>query len=264
MRDKLRHLLHQRHLLRDLLQRELQSRYVGSVGGFLWALAQPLLLLLVYTFVFSVVLQVRFGEEGSVTAFALYLYCGMLPWHAVAGGMAGSTSCLVRSRSLIRTARFPAKVLPTTVVLAELVTQAIGSVFLLVALVVLQRPPAWTLILVPLVVALQLVFTLGLSYALSALNVFFRDTAQLVQVALPLWMFLTPIFYPESRVPPRFRGVMDLNPLSHLVRMYRAVILEGQVPGGGDLAVFAAWALGVFVAGYWLFTRTRWKLADLV
>ncbi len=264
MRDKLRHLLHQRHLLRDLLQRELQSRYVGSVGGFLWALAQPLLLLLVYTFVFSVVLQVRFGEEGSVTAFALYLYCGMLPWHAVAGGMAGSTSCLVRSRSLIRTARFPAKVLPTTVVLAELVTQAIGSVFLLVALVVLQRPPAWTLILVPLIVALQLVFTLGLSYALSALNVFFRDTAQLVQVALPLWMFLTPIFYPESRVPPRFRGVMDLNPLSHLVRMYRAVILEGQVPGGGDLAVFAAWALGVFVAGYWLFTRTRWKLADLV
>jgi ABC-type polysaccharide/polyol phosphate export permease len=261
---KLRHLLHQRHLLRDLLGRELQSRYVGSVGGFLWTLIQPLLLLLVYTFVFAVVLQVRFGEEGSVTGFALYLYCGMLPWHAVAGGMARSTSSLVQNRSLIRTARFPAKVLPTTVVLAELVTQAIGTAFLLMALLVLHRPPAWTLVLLPLVVALQVVFTLGLGYALSTLNVFFRDTAQLVQVALPLWMFLTPIFYPESRVPDRFRGVMDLNPLSHLVRMYRAAILEGHAPGARDLALFTGWALGVFVAGYWLFTRNRWKLADLV
>lgn len=77
-------------------------------------------------------------------------------------------------------------------------------------------------------------------------------------------MFLTPIFYPESRVPERFRGVMDLNPLSYLVRMYRAVLLEGNVPGARDLALFAGWALGVFVVGYWVFTRNRWKLADLV
>jgi ABC-type polysaccharide/polyol phosphate export permease len=261
---KLRHFLHQRHLLRDLLERELQLRYVGSVGGFLWALAQPLLLLVVYTFVFSVVLKVRFGAEGSVTSFAFYLYCGMLPWHAVAGGMARSTSSLIQNRNLIRTARFPAKVLPTTVVLSELVSQAIGSVFLLLALFLFQRPPVWTLALVPLLVLLQLVFTLGICFVLSTVQVFFRDTAQLVQVGLPLWMFLTPIFYPESRVPERFRPLMDLNPMSHLVRMYRSAILEGQLPAGRELVLFAGFAAAAFLVGYVLFTRNHWKFADLV
>jgi lipopolysaccharide transport system permease protein len=264
MHSKIRHLLHQRHLLRDFLERDLQSRYVGSVGGFLWALIQPLLLLLVYTFVFSVVLRVRFGEEGSVTGFALYLYCGMLPWHAVAGALARSTEGLIQNRNLIRNARFPAKVLPTTVALSELVNQVIGTVFLLAAMVFFGRLPSWTLLLVPVLVLLQVIFTLGLCYALSTLHVFFRDTAQLVVVALPLWMFLTPLFYPESRVPESFRWVVGANPMSHLVRMYRSLILEGRVFDAGDLGVFAASAVLMFAAGYALFTRNHWKFADLV
>ncbi len=262
--SKLQHLAHQRHLLRDFLQRDLQQRYVGSIGGFVWAVVQPLMLLLVYTFVFSMVLQVRFGEQDSVTVFALYLYCGMLPWHAVAGGLGRATPGLIQSRSLIRSAGFPAKVLPTTMVLSEMVTQAIGTLLLLVALVVVGRPPNWTLLLVPLLMALQFVFTLGISFALSTVHVFFRDTAQLVQVGLPLWMFLTPIFYPESRIPERFRWVMDLNPMSHLVRMYRAVILEGTVFAGRDLALFAGWSAVTLVAGHLVFTRNRWKFADLL
>ena len=264
MHPKIRHLLHQRHLLRDFLERDLQAKYVGSVGGFLWAVAQPLFLLLVYTFVFSVILQVRFGQEGSLTAFALYLYCGMLPWNAFASAVSRSTPSLAENRNLIRNTRFPAKVLPTTIVLSELVAQAIGVLVLLGALIVVGHPIGWTVLLLPVLVVFQLGFTLGMSYALSTLQVFFRDTAHLVGVVLPVWMFLTPLFYPEERVPERFRWVVDVNPMSHLVRMYRQTVLERQVFQAWDLLFFGGFAVAVFLGGYFLFTRNHWKLVDLV
>jgi ABC-type polysaccharide/polyol phosphate export permease len=251
-------------MLRDFLGRDLRAKYVGSAGGVAWAVLHPLILLFAYTLLFSVILQVRFGESGSVTAFALYLYCGMLPWHAFADAATRSTSGLVQHRNLIKTVRFPAKVLPTTIALTELVNQAIGLVFLTAAAWALGHPPGWVLLLLPLLVALQLAFTLGVSMGLATINVFFRDVEQFVRVIFLVWMFLTPIFYPEERVPENLGFLLDLNPMAHLVRMYRAVVLEGRLFALGDVAIFATAAVLAFVAGHALFTRCHHKFADLL
>lgn len=264
MTGKLRHLLHQRHLLRDFVERDLRQKYVGSAGGVLWAVANPLVLLLVYTFVFSVVLRVRFSEEASVTEFALYLYCGMLAWHAFSESVARSTSSLVRHGNLIKNVRFPAKMLPTTVVFSEVVNELIGLVLLLVAVAMLHGGIPLTVLLLPLLLVLQVAFTLGLSLLLGALYVFFRDVDHFVRVALLVWMFVTPLFYPESRIPARFRWVVEANPMAHLVRMYRAVLLEGRPPAIADLVVFSAWCLVSMGMGYAVFTRNHHKFADLV
>jgi len=264
MKSKLRHVLRQRHLLRDFVVRDLRVKYVGSAGGVLWTLVHPLVLLLVYTFVFSVVLRVRFGEEGTVAGFALYLYCGMLPWHAFADAVARSTSGLVHHRNLIKNVRFPAKVLPATVALSELVNQGVGLVLLLAAIPLFGGSLSWTLVLIPPLVAVQFLFTLGLSLALSTVHVFFRDMEPIVRVGLLVWMFTTPLFYPESRVPESLRWVVQVNPMAHLVRMYRAVILEGRPFAASEFALFAAWSILAFGIGYALFTRNHHKFADVV
>jgi ABC-type polysaccharide/polyol phosphate export permease len=264
MKNKIRHLFHQRHLLHDFVGRDLLTKYVGSAGGVLWSVIHPLALLLVYTFVFSVVLKVRLGEEGTVTGFALYLYCGMLPWHAFADAIGRSTPTLVQHRNLIKNVRFPAKLLPTSVVLSELVNEAIGLVLLVGAVLVLGGTPSWSLLLLPPLLVLQIAFTLGLSFALCTVHVFFRDAEHVVRVGLMLWMFLTPIFYPESQVPESLRWLVKVNPMAYLVRMYRTVILERQLFALSDLALFAASATAAFVVGYALFTRNHHKLADLL
>jgi lipopolysaccharide transport system permease protein len=261
---RLARVLRQGHLLRDFLGRDLRARYVGSAGGFAWAVLHPLVLLGAYTVLFSVILQVRFGASGSVTAFALYLYCGMLPWQAFADAAARATSCLVQHRHLIKTVRFPAEILPTTVALTELVNQGIGLVMLTAAAWILGHPPGWGLLLLPLLVALQLAFTLGLSMGLATVNVFFRDIEQFTRVGFLVWMFLTPIFYPEERVPDHLRALLELNPMTHLVRMYRAVLLEGRLVAPVDLAIFAPVAVLVFAAGHALFTRWHHKFVDLL
>ena len=264
MTGKTHHLLHQRHLLRDFVARDLGQKYVGSAGGALWTVAQPLVLLLVYTFVFSVVLRVRFGDEDGVKNFALYLYCGMLPWHAFADAAARATTGVVQHGNLIKNVRFPAKILPTTVVLSELLSEMIGLVLLFAATIFLGAGASWTVVLLPVLVLLQVVFTLGISLLLSAAHVFFRDTEHFVRVGLMMWMFMTPLFYPESRVPEGLRWIIAANPMAYLVRMYRAVLLEGQPFAPADLGAFAAFAAVAFLAGYALFTRNHHRFADLV
>ncbi len=264
LHPRIERLARQAHLLRDFLGRDLRAKYVGSAGGIVWAVLHPLILMSAYTALFSVILQVRFGESGSVTAFALYLYCGMLPWHAFADAATRSTSALVQHRNLIKTVRFPAKVLPTTIALTELVNEGIGLVFLTAAAWVLGHPPGWVLLLLPLLVALQLAFTLGVSMGLATINVFFRDVEQFARVIFLVWMFLTPIFYPEEQVPEKLKFLVDFNPMAQLVQMYRAVILEARLVALGDLATFAAAAVLTFVAGYTVFTGCHHKFADVL
>lgn len=264
MHPRIERLLRQRHLLREFFGRDLRAKYVGSAGGVAWAVLHPLILLFAYTLLFSVILQVRFGESGSVTAFALYLYCGMLPWHAFADAAARSTPGVVQHRNLIKNVRFPAKILPTTVALSELVNQGIGLVFLVAATWAWGHAPGWSLLLLPALVTLQLAFTLGVSMGLATINVFFRDVEQFARVIFLVWMLLTPIFYPEERVPENLRLLLDLNPMAHLVRMYRAVVLEGRLFALRDLAIFAGAAALAFAAGHALFTRSHHKFADLL
>lgn len=259
-----RTLLVHRKLIASFVRRDLRGRYMNSVLGLSWAVIQPLSLLLLYTFVFAVVLRVRLGATGTTTSFALYLFCGMLPWLAFAEGVTRSASVVLEHAHLIKKMVFPSEVLPAYAVASALVIELIGLGVFLLAVAALFRMPGWTLVLLPLVMACQVMFTLGLGWFLASLNVFLRDVGQVLGLGLTLWMLVTPIFYPPEMIPARFHALLAWNPLHHVVQGYRDVVLEHRVPDLFQLALLGGVALATFLAGHWFFRRSQRAFVDVL
>ena len=274
MLANLRRLLGYRVLIQTLVARELKARYRGSVLGFFWSFANPLLLLLVYTFVFSVVLPARF--EG-VDNYALFLFCGLLPWTWFSSALTESSNSLLANGNLIKKVLFPAEVLPVVAVLANMVHFLLALPILIVALVLFVAvPPSITeLLWFPAVVAVQFLITLGLGLILAALTVHFRDIRDLLANVLTLWFFATPILYPWTMVasrgpsvaglPPAGKVLMDLNPFAHIAISYQEILFfDGPFGHWKWLLALAAAGLALFVAGYALFDRLRDSFAEEV
>lgn len=260
----MRRIIRYRSLLKTLLIRDIKSKYVGSVMGIFWAVINPLLLVLLYTYVFSVVLKVRWGVNDSTAGYVFYLLCGMLPWIAIHESLTRSTTCIVDNAHLLKNFSFPGKIVPFYLSVSAFLNQIIGILILIPCMSFFGIKQGYPLILLPLLVFLQFIFMLGLAWIAATLHVFFRDTAQILNILLVIWMFLTPIFYLESAVPERFYMVLSVNPLSHLVRAYRAVLLEGNMPGVVDVASFGVCAVTLCVIGFWVFERKQPLFADYV
>lgn len=259
-----RRLLQYRELLKEFVVRDLQGRYVGSTMGLFWSVINPIVMLMVYTFIFSGILKVKLGAEPGFTNFALYLFCGMLPWTAFQETVQRSTTCIVDNGNLIKKLVFPAKILPLYIACSSLITEMISVVIFLAAIGIILKFISPYFLLLPVILFFQILFALGLSYFLATVNVFFRDTSPLISVVMTLWMFMTPIFYPASMVPERFQNIYMLNPMAHLVNIYRDIFLQGQMFDAGNFIYFGASALGVYLIGYALFTRYHRKFVDLL
>lgn len=259
-----RALLAHREAIGIFVGRDIRGRYVNSVLGLWWAVLQPLALLLLYTFVFSRIMNIRLGERAGPGDFALYLFCGLLPWLAFADALTRATSVVVEQTPLIKKVVFPSEILPVHIVLSALVAEAVGLVLLLAGGAAAGHPPRASLLALPLVVLLQFLFTAGLAWLLAAVAVFIRDARHVVGLGLTLWMFLTPIVYPASMVPDRYRWVLAINPMAYVVDAYRGTVLDGRLPAPASVGVLAAIAIAAFVAGYWLFTRAKRSFADLL
>jgi len=257
-------LLARREAIHFFVARDIRARYVNSVLGVWWAVIQPLVLLTLYTFIFSRVMNARFGTAGGEGDYALYLFCGLLPWLAFSDGVTRSASVLLEQTPLIKKVVFPSEILPVHVVLSALVVEFIGLVVLIAGAVVLGRPPGWTLIALPVVVVLQFLFTAGVAWLLATFTVFVPDVRPAVNLGLTLWMFLTPIVYPATMVPEQFRWLLSLNPMSYVVEAYRAAVLDHRLPPFDQLAVFAVIAAVVFVSGHWVFNRSKQAFADFL
>ncbi len=253
-----------RKIIASFVRRDFRARYVNSAMGFSWAVIQPASLLLLYTFVFSVVLGVRLGGVPGTGAFALYLFCGMLPWLAFSEGVTRSATALVEHANLIKKVVFPAEILPAAAVFSALLTELIGLGVFLLAVVLFHRLPGWPALLLPLLLGLQAALTLGLGWLLASLNVFLRDVAQALGLGLTLWMLVTPIFYPAAMMPARFRFVLYWNPLAYLVEGYRAVLLDGRWPPAWHLLALAGFAAAALLAGSWFFDRSRGAFVDVL
>jgi ABC-type polysaccharide/polyol phosphate export permease len=262
--EPFRVLLAHRRTIGAFVRRDIRARYVTSVMGVWWAVVQPLALLALYTFVFSYVLGLRFGGTASEAGFAVYLFCGMLPWLAFAEGVSRSATVILDQASLIKKVVFPSEILPAYVVTSALVTELVALAVFAAGVSLVDRRLGWPLLLLPLVVALQFIFTMGLAWALSSLNVFLRDVGQVLGLVMTCWMFLTPVFYPAELVPARARWLLELNPMYHVVQAYRDVVLERQPPGWASLAALTAIALGTFVLGHWLFRRSKHAFVDVL
>ena len=251
-------------LILSLTKRELAARYRGSVLGVVWALLTPVVMISIFTIIFSGIFKARFGANDSQWDYALYLFCGLLPWNAFQESLQLSSSTIVGHANLVKRVVFPLETLPVSLSLAAVTNQMFGTVVLVAAAIVLRRELHATLIFLPLIVLLQLIATFGFAWLVASLGVFVRDIVQGITLMLMAWMYLTPIIYPESLVPDRYRTAVNLNPFTPLVRNYRRVILDGYPPDWRGLAYFSVFALFSFLLGYWWFARTRKNFADVI
>ena len=259
-----------RGLIQSLVARELKARYRGSVLGFFWSFVNPLLLLLVYTFVFTYILPARFPNpdgKGALDHYALFLFCGLLPWTWFSSSLLEASGALISGGNLIKKVLFPAEVLPIVSVLANMVHFFLGLLILVVFLVVYRHlPDPGGLLWFPIAVAIQLVFTLALALLLSALTVHFRDIRDLLANLLTFWFFATPIVYPYYLDSvDSFRWLFNYNPFFHLATSYQEILFfPGPVGHARWLLALGAASAVLFVFAYWVFDRLRDSFAEAV
>jgi homopolymeric O-antigen transport system permease protein len=247
--------------LLSLVRREFKTRYGLTALGPSWAIVHPLMFLLLYTLVFPVIMRVRFRPDMSAFDSALYLVCGLLPYLAMVESMHRACTSLTENRSLLEKVVFPAEVLPAVPVVTSAVTEIIGLV-LIAALAGFRGLSAW-IVFLPLLVILRILFTLGLAWFVSVLNVFLRDLGQVLGLILTAWMFLTPIFYPLDLIPESLTWLLRFNFLYQLVSAYRAVVMAGRSPAN-ELPYLFVWTGIVLALGLWFFQRTLGRAKDFL
>jgi len=255
-----------RGLIQSLVARDLKARYRGSFLGFFWSFINPLLLLLVYTFVFTFVMPA--SQDPRITPYALFMFCGILPWTWFASSLLESSGVLISGGNLIKKVLFPAEVLPIVTVLSNMVHFFFGLVILAGFLVYYHRPLHLSeLAVFPLVVGIQLVLTTGFALILSALTVHFRDIRDILSNLVTFWFFGTPIIYPYFLFADHTwqARLLRLNPFTHLVITYQEILFfEGPVGHLKWLLVLGAISVVFFLFGYSVFDRLRDSFAEEV
>ena len=257
-------LLRHRSLIQSLVARELKARYRGSVLGFFWSFINPLLLLLVYWFVFSVVLP---GIRPiDIEPYALFMFCGLLPWTWFSSSVLEASNVLIAGGNLIKKVLFPAEVLPVVTVLANMIHFLLGLPIIAAALVYFAVPVSpLELLWLPVVVLVQLFFTLGLALIVASLTVHFRDLKDILGNLMTFWFFATPIIYPMSLAPPSGKVLLDLNPFTHLVISYQEILFyDGPFGHWKWLLALGGVSIVLFLLGYFLFDRLRDSFAEEV
>jgi lipopolysaccharide transport system permease protein len=262
--QNLRALFRYRGLIQTLVARDLKARYRGSVLGFFWSFFNPLLLLLVYTFVFSTVLPSAHTDD--LQPYALFMFCGILPWTWFSSSVLESSNVLISGGNLIKKVLFPAEVLPIVTVLANMVHFFLGLPILVAFLIYYQRPlDALELLWFPVIVFVQLLVLLGLGLLVSSLTVHFRDLKEILGNLLTLWFFATPIIYPWTQVPERYRWIINVNPMTHLAISYQEVLFYIGPHGHWRwLMALLAGSVLTFFIGYFVFDRLRDSFAEEV
>jgi lipopolysaccharide transport system permease protein len=282
MWHNLRQLVRYRGLIQSLVARELKARYRGSVLGFFWSFVNPLLLLTVYSFVFIYVLPQRLPgvlpdpnavpdpTKVKIDHYALFMFCGILPWTWFSTALSDATGSLISGGNLIKKVLFPAEILPIVSVLANLMHFLFGlSIVAGFLLYYRLAPDAADLLWFPVVVFVQLLFTVGLSLLLSALTVHFRDIRDILSNVLTFWFFATPIIYYIGDAPGAQMGwtkrVLDANPMTHIIVSYQEILyFDGPIGHWKWLLAVGAGSTVLFVLGYWVFDRLRDSFAEAI
>ena len=249
----------------QMARRDMIERYRGSLFGFLWSLFNPVLMLLVYTFVFSIVFRAKWpGSGGSSVDYAVNAFAGMILFSLFAESLARAPSLVVQNANLVKKVVFPLEVLPWVTLASSLFHALVNYAVLLVFLLIHKGTLAPTVLLFPLVMVPVALLALGLSWFLSSIGVFFRDMTHTVALLVSVWMFVSPVFYPLSAVPDGIREWLELNPLAALIEDGRSVALAGVVPGLGGYLWSLALSVVVAWGGLWWFMRSKHTFADVL
>ena len=252
-----------RGLISSLARNDLRQRYIGTAGGLLWALVQPLVLISTYWFVFTYGFKV--GVISDIP-FILYFVCGFVPWMMFSDGITQSSAMIVNNPHLVKKVIFPTELLPIVNQTVQLALHLIALAIVAILLIAYQWPMTWYVLQLPYYTVCALALGLGFGWLTSALNVFFRDIGQVVNVVLGIWFWLTPIVWPLDILPPLLRSIMGLNPTYYIVQGYRDSLLIG-VPiwdRPGQMLQFWAMAMILLFLGAHVFRRLKRDFVEVL
>jgi lipopolysaccharide transport system permease protein len=255
-----------RQLIVQMIKREVIGRYRGSAMGLAWSFFNPIFMLLVYTFVFSEVFKARWSVVGdeSKTQFALVLFVGMIVLSLFSEVINRSPGLILSNVNYVKKVIFPIEILPIIAMGAALFHSFISLTVLLTAFALFNSYLHWTVAFIPLVLLPLVILTLGFSWILASLGVFIRDVAQTIGLVTTVLMFLSPVFYPITAVPERFRQIIMANPLTFIIEQAREVLIWGHTPNWVGLGIYTLVAIVVAWLGYAWFQKTRKGFADVL
>jgi len=259
-------LWHHRQLIVQMTKREVVGRYKGSVMGLAWSFFNPVFMLAVYTFVFSVIFKSRWGVGGeeSKTQFAVVLFVGMIVHSLFAEVLNRAPSLILGNVNYVKKVVFPIEILPVIAMGAALFHSLISLGVLLAAFVLFNGYLQWTAIFTPIVIMPMLILTLGLAWMLASLGVFLRDVGQTIGIITTVMLFLAPVFYPITALPPEMRPWLMANPLTFIIEQMREVLIWGHLPNWLGLGAYTLAATVIAWAGYAWFQKTRKGFADVL
>ena len=249
-------LIYARDLLRELVSRDMKIRYKRSMLGIAWTMINPLMQILIFTFLFNRVLPL------NIPHYTVFVFCGVLAWNWFQTSLYLAAGGITENRDLVRRPGFPVAVLPVVTVATNMLHFLLSLPILLVCVLIDGLPLSPAVAALPLVLLVQFGLTLGLAYLIAATHVFFRDVQHILSIGLSLLFYLTPIFYTADRVPAEYQQLYLLNPMAQLVAAYRAIFLQGIWPDGGALLGVAIFAVAMFALGYTIFVRASYRFVE--
>ncbi len=249
-----------RELLEELTKREIKQRYKQSVLGYAWVILNPFFQMLVMAFVFKFLL--RMNNLG--VPYSIFLFAGLLPWNLFAQSISSSVNALVANAGLLTKIYFPREIFVASTILAKLVDFFLASTVFVGMMFWFHIPVTFNLLWFLPILAIQLIFTYGLSLMMAAFNLFYRDIQYLLGLVLMLWMYLTPVIYPTEMFPLRYRWIFKLNPMAVFINAYRQVILAGKPPNFVSLAIGFIVSVIVLLIGQLIFKKLEGQFADVV
>lgn len=255
---RIRELYQYRELLKNLAFRNLKIKYKGSAIGFLWSLVNPLLMIGVYTLVFTYIIKARMPN------FPAYLSVGIVSWNFLSMSLFSSVNAIVGNVSLVKKVYFPREILPISVVLSCFVEFLLTLLVLFLALALFKVHLRWVIVFLPFLFFFQILFSTGVSLFFSCLNVFFRDVAHLVRVLLLAWFWVCPIVYPLHSIPERLHRIYLLNPMASLIVCYRDLLFRARIPTFSLFAVSFLTTMTILSIGYYVFRRYEHRFAEEV
>ncbi len=246
-----------REMIFSLVRRDLKGRYKGSVLGFLWTFINPLLQLLVYTFVFSIVMR------NGIEDYYLFLFVALVPWIFFNTSVTGDSSCIWAQQDMVKKIYFPREVLPIAFVTSQFVNMLLS--FLVIFAVLLFSGKSLNplaLLCLPVIMLVEYLLALGMAMISSAVTVYFRDLEYILSIITMAWQFLSPVMYSVEQVPEEIKGVFSMNPMTPVIIAYRDILYHGQVPELGTLVHAALVGVGLLVVGVLLFGKLKKHFAE--
>jgi lipopolysaccharide transport system permease protein len=253
------------YLITQLVKKDIETRYKGSILGLFWSFITPLLMLIIYTFIFSEIFQAKWGIlSNNKFMFALTLYCGLNIINTANDILSRSTTLIASHTNYVKKIIFPLHILPFVLTFSSLFNCIIGYAILITANILLRHTVSFSIWLLPIMLIPFVLLVLGLSYILSAVSVFIKDLTSLIGIILMLIMYTSPVFYPLEAVPERFSFICKLNPFTFIIENIRSVVLYNSWPSFKRFCCSMVISVVILVLGYTIFRRLKEGFADVL